>query len=284
MANKSKEALGRGLGELLGEVQEAYDNEVPKDAKIYEIDLDRISPNPYQPRKDFDPQALLELSNSIKENGLLQPIVVKEDVDGYIIIAGERRFRASKLAKLPAIKAIVVDATPDQMRRHALIENIQREDLNALELAQAYQELIDVHNITHEKLAELIHKSRAQITNTIRLLQLSDSCKEALRQEKITSGHARALLALDKDEQNSLLQSITGQKLSVRDAEKIIRNRKNGWSKKNNELVQQHDILDFSTAIECLKRLGIGASSKQNVLKIEFQNSNELERFLENFK
>ncbi len=167
---KSQQALGRGLGALLTEMEEVYDNEVPKQHTIVEIPLSQVRPNPFQPRKSFDEKSLSELSDSIKEHGLLQPIVVIEDIDGYILVAGERRLRASKLAKTKTIKAIVATLDEEKMREHALVENIQRDELNAIDLAHAYDELLKVHELTHEDLSKKIHKSRTHITNTLRLL------------------------------------------------------------------------------------------------------------------
>lgn len=189
-------ALGRGLGALLSEIEEAYDNELPKKGGVEEIPVAKVRPNPYQPRKHFDAESLSELAESIKTHGLLQPIVVKEDLDGYILIAGERRLRASKLAKNKTIKAIVVSVSDTQMREHALIENIQRDELNIIDLAQAYQELIEFHELTHDQLSQTVHKSRAQITNTLRLLQLNEKGRKALVEGKITAGHAKVILGL----------------------------------------------------------------------------------------
>ena len=166
-------SLGRGLGELLGEMGEVYDNEIPKNEQVVEVLLSQIRPNPYQPRKQFDEKALSELAASIKTHGLIQPVVLVEDVDGYILVAGERRWRASKLAKLKTIRAVIARLDQAQMRQHALIENIQREQLNVVELARAYEELIELHGLTQEALASVVHKSRTHITNTLRLLQLS---------------------------------------------------------------------------------------------------------------
>ena len=139
---KNKAALGRGLGALLGEMEKVYDNEIPSTDSVLEIPLKNIQPNPYQPRKHFNEESLLELSESIKHDGLLQPIVVIEDIDGYILVSGERRLRASKLAKLKTIRAICMKVDDEKMRQLALIENIQRDELNAIELATAYDELI----------------------------------------------------------------------------------------------------------------------------------------------
>jgi len=183
-------ALGRGLGAILDEIEEAYakdlsDAESPEleagGAHIEDLDVKNIAPNPYQPRKHFDESSLEELSASIKEHGLLQPIVVVAKEDGYILVAGERRLRAHRLAKLTAIKAIVVPLDIDtiKLRELALIENIQRENLNAIELANSYAELIEVHKITHDELSNIVHKSRSQITNTMRLLNRIAPCPQA---------------------------------------------------------------------------------------------------------
>lgn len=219
---KQNEKLGRGLGELLGEMENVYDKEVPKNEHVVEVQVSLIRPNPYQPRKHFDQKSLIELAESIKTHGLIQPIVVVEDIDGYILVAGERRWRASKLAKRKTIRAVIAKIDKHQMRQHALIENIQRESLNDIELAQAYQELIEVHGLTHEALAEVVHKSRSHITNTLRLLQLGKAASDAVAENRITAGHAKVLVGLDEAQQSMLLNSIIGQKLSVRDTEMMV--------------------------------------------------------------
>ena len=205
--------LGRGLDALLGEMDEAYENESTSKDSVLELELKSIRPNPYQPRSFFNEESLLELSESIKNDGLLQPIVVTEDLDGYILIAGERRFRASKLAKLKTIRSIVQNSDEQRMRKFALIENIQREDLNSIELANAYGELLKLHDITQEELATKIHKSRTHITNALRLLQLSAKTQKALIEKKITAGHAKVLVGLNDKNQQLMVNSIIGQKL-----------------------------------------------------------------------
>ena len=237
MARKS--ALGKGLGDILSEIGQNYESqfkEVINDEKsdaISEIEIDLIDPNPYQPRKYFDEEKLQELASSIKQHGLLQPIVVIEHNERYILIAGERRLRASKLANLPTIKAIIAPLELDELRLRelALIENIQRENLNPIELALSYKELLDVHKITHEELASIVNKSRSQITNTLRLLNLSEYAKEALLQNKITQGHAKILVNLSKEEQKIVIDSIIGQKLSVRETEELLKKHKNSKQK-----------------------------------------------------
>ncbi len=271
--------LGRGLDALLGEMDEAYENEGTQRDSVIEISLKEIRPNPFQPRKSFDEVALAELAESIKNDGLLQPIVVTEDIDGYVLIAGERRFRASKLAKLKEIRAIVLNSDEQKMRQFALIENIQREELNSVELAEAYNELIKLHDITHEELATMIHKSRTHITNTLRLLQLSEKTKKSLLEKKISAGHAKVLVGLDDKEQQLIVNSIIGQKLSVRDVESMIKNMKkaptNVIVKDNNEIT-----LDFSKLKEKFNDLGFYVKASKNKLTVEFDSQEEVEDFL----
>jgi ParB family chromosome partitioning protein len=272
-------ALGRGLGALLGEIEQAYDNEVSHDDAILEIPLKSIKPNPYQPRKTFNEESLLELGESIKNDGLLQPIVVISDIDGYTLVSGERRLRASKLMKLKTIRAICMKVDDDRMRHLALIENIQRDELNSIELAIAYEELIKIHNITHDELGARIHKSRANITNTMRLLQLSEKTQKALIDNKISSGHARTLVGLDEKNQQLLVDSIIGQKLSVRDVESMVKSLKNDTQKSP---VQEKENLgyDFSSLKKKLDSYRLKATFKSNKLTIEFSNELQIEQFL----
>lgn len=272
-------ALGRGLGALLSEIEEAYDNELPKKGGVEEILLGKIRPNPYQPRKHFDPESLAELSESIKTHGLLQPIVVKEDLDGFILIAGERRLRASKLAKTKTIKAIIVSVSDEQMRQHALIENIQRDELNAIDLAQAYQELIEIHELTHEQLSLTVHKSRTQITNTLRLLQLSEKGRKALIEGKISAGHAKVIVSLEPKEQAMMIDSIIGQKLSVREVEQMAKKIKLPIAS-TTSISEYSDGLDLSPLQKRLTSLGYKSSVKGQKLTIEFADMMQIESFL----
>jgi ParB family chromosome partitioning protein len=272
-------ALGRGLGALLSEIDEAYQNELPSRAGVDDLLLSKIRPNPYQPRKHFDPESLVELSESIKTYGLLQPIVVKEDIDGYVIIAGERRFRASKLAKLKSIKAIVVSVSDEQMRQHALIENIQRDELNPIDLAQAYQELINVHQLTHEQLSSTVHKSRTQITNTLRLLQLGEKGQKAILEGKISAGHAKIIIGLSEKEQALLIDSIVGQKLSVRDVEKMVKNMKAPNPLSPAPLNPLGD-LNFEKLQSHLALMGLKTSKKGSRLSINFKDNHQIDAFL----
>jgi ParB family chromosome partitioning protein len=270
--------LGRGLDALFGEIDEAYDNEGSHQDSILELSLKDIRPNPFQPRKTFDETALSELAESIKTDGLLQPIVVAQDIDGYILIAGERRFRASKLAKLKTIRAIAIATDEFKMRQFALLENIQREELNSVELAFAYSELIKLHELTHDELSNMIHKSRTHITNTIRLLQLSSNTQKALVDKKITAGHAKVLVGLDDKQQQVIVNSITGQKLNVRDVETIIKNIKE--EKLPSAQKSTAPNYDFSELRERFDTLGFNAKSSNNKITISFDNEKQIEDFL----
>ena len=281
-------ALGRGLGDILLEVEEAYAKNLDgidqfeleaQGEKIEELEVNRIVPNPFQPRKHFDEEALFELSQSIQEHGLLQPIVVLEKEEGYLLIAGERRLRAHKLAKIETIKAIIADVEIDEIRLRelALIENIQRENLNALELATSYAELIEVHKITHDELSSIVYKSRSHITNTLRLLTLGSYAKEQLLAEKISQGHAKILVGLDETKQKVIIDSIIGQKLSVRDAEKIVKSYRKTSSiptlKKSNHLLDMHastikELLPFSFKL------------KPKSIEISLTNEKDIHNFL----
>ncbi len=284
-------ALGRGLEAILGEIEEAYANNldnideiVIKDdrASIEDISVALITPNPYQPRKHFDINALKELSESIKQHGLLQPIVVVRKEDGFLLVAGERRLRAHKLASLEHIKAIVVNVMMEdiRLRELALIENIQREDLNSIELGLSYAELLNVHNITHDELSLVVHKSRSQITNTIRLLTLHKNVQDALINGKITQGHAKILVALDSDKQLIALNTIIGQKLTVRDTELMIQGHKRAPAKKITS--STFKIENYSKSIAEIIKLK--HKIKGNKLEISFENREDIENFIELLK
>lgn len=223
-----KGGLGKGLSSLIGDMDEVYNKELGlSKSEVREIALENIKPNPFQPRKHFDEEALNELANSIKEYGLIQPIIVLEKDDYFVIVAGERRFRAAELLGFESIKALICDASEEKLRELALIENIQRENLNPIELANSYKDLIEVYQITQENLANIIHKSRTQITNTLRLLNLDEKTQKLIIEGKISQGHAKVLVGLDKNNEKLVVDSIIGQKLNVRDTEKIVQKIKN---------------------------------------------------------
>ena len=215
MSRSSEHGLGRGLGAL-----------IPRAAVgLRDIPVDSILPNPLQPRTHFDEQELEDLAQSIREHGLLQPVLVSQRRDGtFQLITGERRWRAAQLAGMPSVPAMVKEATPQASLEMALVENIQRRDLNPLEEAHAFRQLIDEHGLTQEKLGQRIGKSRVAVTNTLRLLQLPEPVREALASGSITEGHARAILMANGETQRLLLlERVLAGYLSVRDTEALAR-------------------------------------------------------------
>lgn len=281
MANR----LGRGLGSILDDVEDAYRQDVENDRiLIKQVDIKDIIPNIYQPRKIFNEDTLKDLANSILKHGLLQPIVVIRKDEGFMIIAGERRFRASKLANLTKIDAIVADYESENLRELALIENIQRENLSPLELAQSYSELIDDYKITQEELGEIIHKSRSQITNTLRLLLLTQHSKDLLNDSKITQGHAKVLIGLEKNDEKKIADTIVGQKLSVRQSEELTRSMKSDHIKISTFSADKVNIKSLNKTVKELKSLGFAAKKSINKLVISFSNEEEAEKFSRLFK
>ena len=287
---KQKFTLGRGLDALIS--TEAV--RTSGSSSIGEIEIDKIVANPNQPRRDFNEEALLELADSIKELGVIQPITLRKMEDGtYQIIAGERRFRASQLAGKTTIPAYIVKADDEDTMEMALIENIQREDLNALEIALAYQQLIEQHNLSQEQLSKRIGKGRATIANFLRLLKLPAVIQVALKEKKIDMGHAKALLSLDShSEQIALYNDIVKNGYSVREVEEMVRRIKEGeepkaaTEKKNVEKKQDavfHQLKKqltnfFQTPVQmtCTAK-GSGKIS------IKFKNEKELERIISIF-
>ncbi|MGN1275885.1 MAG: ParB/RepB/Spo0J family partition protein, partial [Floccifex sp.] len=226
--------LGKGLDSLIpNAVGEAKVKKVNKDVAEKEekggqetiVKITMVEPNRKQPRKNFDEDALQELSDSIKQFGLIQPILVQDRKDHYEIIAGERRWRAAKMAGLKEVPVIIRDYSEQEIMEISLIENIQREDLNPIEEAQAYKRLLTEFNLKQDEVAERVSKSRAAVTNSIRLLKLCDEVQQMVISDMISTGHARALLAIESpEEQYTMAQRIFDEKLSVRDVEKLVKN------------------------------------------------------------
>ena len=218
-----KTGLGRGLDALIPGWQEA--GTTSSDDKVLQVPVGNISPNPHQPRKTFNPEQLEDLANSIREHGIIQPLVLipGETADHYFLIAGERRLRAAKLAGLSEVPAIVRTASEKEQLEFAIIENVQREDLNPLERARAYQNLVDGFSLTHDVIAHRVGKSRVSVTNTLRLLNLPPIAQEALLDAKISEGHARALLGLPNTRSiEAALDSILSLNLNVRQTEALV--------------------------------------------------------------
>ncbi|EAB5248767.1 chromosome partitioning protein ParB [Campylobacter jejuni] len=266
----------KGLSSLISDMDTVYSKELGFDKnQSTMIEIDQISPNPFQPRKNFDQEALDELANSIKEFGLIQPIIVFKKNNKFILIAGERRLRAVKALGKKEILAFIADIDENKLRELALIENIQRENLNPIELANSYKDLMQVHKITQENLAELIHKSRTQITNTLRLLNLDIRTQELIASGKISQGHAKVLVGLDQKDEKMLVDSIIGQKLNVRDTEKIVKKIKNNESLPNQEFEDEIKKLK-----QILNRFGFNCKNKNNDFVIHLENIDKIKKLI----
>ena len=281
-----KGGLGRGLEAILGDVELAYKAEINEGNSeiIKEIDLDLITENPYQPRKNFDETALRELSESIKRHGLIQPIIVIEKDGGYMLIAGERRFRATKLLGESKIKAIVADIESQSLRELALIENIQREDLNPIELANSYKELIDEYKITQDGLANIIHKSRVQITNTMRLLSLSAVTQEYIKEGKLTQGHAKVIVGLEPNDEKTAVDTIIGQRLSVRETENLVKNLKNKLPPKAALKLDERYLERLTNLKEIFSKFDVPVKIKGKKITIEFDDVADIDRLINKIK
>lgn len=283
---QKKKALGRGLEELFStEVLDfdTFENNIienTSESDIRQLLVNEIRPNPYQPRKSFNEEALLELSESIKAHGVFQPIIVKKAIKGYDLIAGERRLRASKLAGLEKIPAIVKEYTDEEMREISLLENLQRENLTAIELAWAYKGIIDNLDIRQEDLAQKIGKSRAHVTNILGLLNLPDSVQKMVLNSEISMGHARVLSKMDNPEEvKNLANRIVNENLSVHDIELISRQEE---IKKRVPVTRRTTNNDYSQIENEMKEiLGTRVKIDSKKINIYFENINDLNRILE---
>ncbi len=283
--NDKRKALGRGLEQLFNDEGLNFDtieNSIIEEAKtndqIVEINLSELRANPYQPRKNFDEEALNELASSIKEHGVFQPIIVKKSIKGYEIIAGERRFRASKLAGMQTIPAIVKDFSDEEMMQIALLENLQRENLTSIEEAKAYKSIIESMNITQDELAKKVGKSRSHITNILGLLKLPASVQDMVLYNKLSMGHARVLSKLDDPKiVEDLAQRVITEDLSVRKLESLVydNEEKEVKTKKNtnNEYKYMENFLK--------EKLGTNVKINNNKISIKFSNVQDLNRILE---
>ena len=250
------------------------------------VKITKVEPNRDQPRKNFDEDALLELSESIKQFGLLQPILVQERDDYYEIIAGERRWRAAKLAGLKEVPVIIKHLTEQEIVEIALIENIQRENLNPIEEAQAYKRLLTEFNLKQDEVAERVSKSRTAVTNSMRLLKLCDDVQQMVIDEMLTTGHARALLSIeDSKQQYAIAQQIFDEKLSVRDVEKLVKNlNKPAKPKKITEKNLEVFYQDIEEKLKQVLGTKVSISAKENgsgKLELEFYNNDDLDKFVE---
>lgn len=288
--------LGKGLDSLIpNAVGEAKAKKETKTVAAEEkngqetlVKISMVEPNRKQPRKNFDEDALQELSDSIKQFGLIQPILVQDRKDHYEIIAGERRWRAAKLAGLKEIPVIIRDYSEREIMEISLIENIQREDLNPIEEAQAYKRLLEEFHLKQDEVAERVSKSRAAVTNSMRLLKLSDEVQQMLIDDMISTGHARTLLAIeDAEEQYNMAQKIFDEKLSVRDVEKLVKNLhkpEKPAKKKVDDRTMETIYLDIEEKLKARLSTKVTVTSKgegAGKIEIEFYNHEDLDRLID---
>ena len=277
----SKKGLGSGLSHLIEQNMSANNQR-----EVFDVSVSKIKPNPYQPRKTFDQKALEELSDSIKENGLFQPILLRETLVGYEIISGERRYRASKLAGLKTIPAIIYDYTDQQMMEVALVENIQREDLSIVEEARSYQSLIDNLGYTQEQLANKVGKSRSHVANIIRLLKLDDDILESVDKGLLSMGHVKVLITIDdKKRQHQIVDQIISQNLNVRQTEQLANSAKGKSTikvkqRRANETVKSARNKRIETIVR--EKLGVQVivtGEKKGSIEFKYNSPDELENF-----
>lgn len=281
-----KRGLGKGITALIPLNDPLLNTQAISKNAIVELDINKIEPNKEQPRKNFNEQSLNELAESISNYGLIQPIVVKKNEDYYKIITGERRWRASRIAGLKAVPCIIKEYSSQETLEVSLIENIQRENLNPIEEAKAYNILIDEFNLTQESIAEKVGKSRSNITNILRLLNLDSRVQDFIIENKITSGHARALLAIeDNNIQFELAEKIIEDSLSVRQVELLVKSMNNKLNKppKKEEPEEDNPIyknieLEFSNILGT--KVQISRNKKKGKIEIEYYSDEDLERLI----
>jgi len=287
METSRRKALGRGLEELFNNEPMDYEKIEEKiidestNEEIIELPLSELRSNPYQPRKNFDESALQELANSIKEHGVFQPIIAKKSIKGYEIIAGERRVKASILAGKETIPAILRDFSDQDMMEIALLENLQRENLNALEEALAYKKLLDELALTQEQLAKRLGKSRSHITNMLGLLTLPEEVKDTIMDGKLSMSHARVLSKIEDTEKvKELANKIIVDGLSVRELEVLSHN--NNFEKRNIQTRHNTNRNEYRVIEEELsEKFGTKVRIKNNKIEVQFVNPNDLNRILE---
>ena len=281
-----KKGLGKGLDSMIPEKKTKAEMKEAQDKSLAEIKISEIDPNMGQPRKKFDEDELLELAESIKIHGVIQPIILTKRGKRYEIIAGERRWRASKLAGLVKIPAVIREYTDKEIMEVSLIENIQRQDLNPIEEALAFKNLIDEYKMKQDDLAERVSKSRSAITNALRLLKLDDKVKAMLAEGLISTGHARALLAVeDKNKQQILATKIFDEKLSVRETEKLVKqipeNKEPKKEEKSSEKLIYKKLEDSLKSIIGSKVSIKGRDNGKGKIEIDYYSIEELDRITE---
>ena len=283
----NKKRLGRGLGSLIGNVQQTTQvSEQEKASALTELPVDKIQRGEYQPRKHFDEESLQELANSIASQGIVQPIVVRKEGEHYELIAGERRWRAAQLAGLQVVPVVIRDIDTQSAAAIALIENIQREDLNPLEEANAFQRLINDFQLTHMQVAEAVGRSRVAVSNMLRLLELAESVKDLVNKSLLSMGHARALLALTEHGQVEIARVVVNRGLSVRETEALVKKELAPYPPKAEKPAVDPDIqrLEQRISESLCAEVKIKTGKKgAGQLVINFHNNDELDGILRHF-
>ncbi len=288
-AKNTKRGLGKGLDSLIPKGEAVKKSSSKSNNGVVELDINQVEPNKNQPRKNFDQDALNELADSIRQYGVIQPIVVQKIDDYYEIIAGERRWRAAKIAKLKKIPVVIKNFSEQEIVEIALIENIQREDLNPIEEAEAYKRLIDEYNLKQEEMAERLSKSRTSITNSMRLLKLSSKVQKLVISGELSSGHARALIPVeDAKKQYTLALEIIKNKLSVRETEKLVKALLEP-KKKVKKAVPENDFVyrDIEGKIKDIVGTKVKINNKpggKGKIEIEYYSTEDLERLIDLFE
>lgn len=286
MPKAKQRGLGKGLNSIFGQDVEQYLDDIQNNAaeapgrREVELPIEEIRPNPYQPRKEFDKKALEELSESIKTHGIFTPLLVRKSISGYDLITGERRLRAAKMAGLKTVPAIQVEFTEEQMMEIAILENVQREDLNPIEEAAAYESLIQKLGYTQEKLAERVGKSREYCANIMRLLKLPEDVQSMVVNKELTMSHVRPLLSLnDEEEIYEAAEKIKKNKMSVREVEAYVRDVNGGGQKKQQKKEKDPMIRDLE--IQLSEKLGTQVVFSKKSFTISYHDTDDLNRILE---
>ena len=288
--NEKKRGLGRGLNALINTGTDAESKENTKENNEYKevfVNISLVEPNRNQPRKEFDKDALSELANSIKQYGILQPIIVQKNEDMYEIIAGERRWRAAKEAGLTEVPVIIRDYDKQKIMEISIIENIQRENLNPIEEAMAYQSLMEEYGLKHEELAERVSKNRSTITNSMRLLKLSDNIQQMIIDGKISAGHAKVLLSVENtSEQEKIAQELISKSLSVRELEKLVKQYIKPRKKKKSKDDTDYSLFykEYEDRLKDILGTKVQINTKdknKGRIEIDYYSAAELERIVE---
>ncbi|MBI9086203.1 MAG: ParB/RepB/Spo0J family partition protein [Desulfobacterales bacterium] len=284
---RKKMALGKGLGALIPELPPAPD---PGSREFMQCDIDRIRPNRYQPRRHFAEPEMAELAASIRQQGILQPLLVRKTEAGFELVAGERRLRAARMAGLKKIPVVIKDLTDSEMLEISIVENIQREDFNPIEEAEAYHRLITEFKLTQDQAAERVGKSRSAVANFLRLRQLPDPIKETIIEGSLSMGHARALLGAERPgDQVAAWREVLEKKLSVRQTEELIKRMRTQVPAKPAPVIPDSDAIYFQNISEDLSRhfgtkVLIKRQNEKGTVEIEFYNNDDLDRLLNLFR